>query len=67
MIKRKVTCLWCGEPLRFEAGRGWIHQNGELYKGNCYCEGVKHEKSRDCPTWRDDHVATPNRSKQREE
>ena len=27
-----MKCLWCGEFLQFEAGRGWLHLDGQLYK-----------------------------------
>lgn len=25
-------CLWCGEPLRFISGKGWVHLDGRIYK-----------------------------------
>ena len=57
-----IVCLWCNEPLRFEKGKGWVHSDGQLYKGECYCDiEIKHEKSNECPTWRDSHCAMPNR------
>ena len=24
-------CKWCGEELRYEPRRGWLHQNGQMY------------------------------------
>jgi len=26
------VCQWCGEELRFVNGKGWVHQNGQIYK-----------------------------------
>ena len=52
-----LTCLWCGESLKFELGRGWVHLDGELYRTKAifterYPEGVIV----------DDHCALPNYS-----
>lgn len=27
-----MKCLWCGERLKFEVGRGWVHSDGQLFK-----------------------------------
>lgn len=27
-----MKCLWCGEELKFVRGKGWVHQDGKLYK-----------------------------------
>jgi len=27
-----MKCKWCGEELKFIRGKGWVHQDGELYK-----------------------------------
>jgi hypothetical protein len=27
-----MKCHWCGEPLTFVRGRGWLHPDGRLYK-----------------------------------
>lgn len=30
-----VTCVWCGEELRFVVGKGWIHlSDGQMYRQN---------------------------------
>jgi hypothetical protein len=44
-----VKCRWCGESLRFERGRGWVHGDGKLYKTRVDADGIE----------RDDHVALP--------
>ena len=41
----KTTCVWCGEELKFELGRGWVHMDGQLYKKR--------------PDGKDDHCALP--------
>ncbi|GBD14662.1 hypothetical protein HRbin25_00541 [bacterium HR25] len=30
-----AVCLYCQQPLRFERGRGWVHQQGGLYLVSC--------------------------------
>jgi hypothetical protein len=47
--QEQVTCVWCGEPLKFEVGRGWFHQDGQLYQRRMDPDGVE----------RDDHCALP--------
>jgi len=27
-----MKCKWCGEELKFIRGKGWVHQDGKLYK-----------------------------------
>ncbi len=27
-----MICKWCGEPLQFKRGNGWVHQDGKAYK-----------------------------------
>jgi len=27
-----TICNWCKEPLKFIKGKGWVHQDGKLYK-----------------------------------
>lgn len=27
-----MKCMWCGEELQFIRGKGYVHQDGELYK-----------------------------------
>lgn len=59
-------CAWCGEELKRDKKHGWIHQDGFLYKGKCFCQVVTHPSEKDvtgkiiCPTWKDDHVALPS-------
>lgn len=31
----RIICLWCNEPLRFAPGKGFVHQDGHTYKGQC--------------------------------
>lgn len=60
-----MKCLYCQESLKWERQPGWVHQDGHPYRGWCSCPGRPHPYSHDrdlnliCPTWRDDHVATP--------
>lgn len=42
-----MKCLWCGERLKFVAGKGWLHQDGQVYKTFVGPDGVQ----------RDDHCA----------
>ena len=49
----RLKCLYCGEELRFERGRGYVHQDGSLYKQR------QDPRTGDMV---DDHVATPDRS-----
>jgi len=42
-------CLWCAEPLKFVVGKGWLHEDGELYKTFVGADGKV----------RDDHCAFP--------
>ena len=44
-----MKCRWCGETLRFERGRGWVHGDGKLVKTRLDPDGIE----------RDDHVAFP--------
>lgn len=65
--KNKVVCVWCREPLRFEIGKGWIHQNGSLYTMRCRDCGYVGISSVLCPrcnskNYVDDHCALPLRS-----
>ncbi len=62
-----MRCQYCGEELKFERGRGWVHMDGGLYKQYCpqcgwkggnfppviYCPNCGYEKIRD------DHIARP--------
>lgn len=43
-------CVWCREPLRFQPGRGYVHQDGALYRTRLDPDGVE----------RDDHCALPD-------
>lgn len=54
---RPPRCVWCREPLRFVSGRGYVHQDGALYRTRLDADGVE----------RDDHCALPNWSERREE
>lgn len=59
---RMARCHWCGEPLVFVRGKGWVHEDGQLYRGACFCRDrdPPHRSLREgCPTWRDDHCALP--------
>ena len=72
----QTRCLWCGEPLRFIPGKGWVHQDGKLYKEvrrqHCpYCKSRKIiDKGKtglclNCNStfdlYYDDHCAMPDR------
>jgi len=67
-----ATCIWCGEPLKFIMGRGWVHPEGGLYKmrcDSCRWSGAPYPSPRHCPNCgsgglRDDHIARPDRSKE---
>jgi rubrerythrin len=64
----EFVCRWCGEPLRHERGRGWVHTQGGLYAMCCavcgYTSAAYPSPAR-CPKcgslagWRDDHCALP--------
>jgi hypothetical protein len=44
----EITCVWCGEALRFDSKKGWVHKSdGEMYKKN--------------PDGTDNHCALPRR------
>jgi hypothetical protein len=44
-----MICLHCKEPLRYEAGRGWVHQDGLIYQ-----QRLEHGD------YVDDHAALPS-------
>ena len=44
-----MKCLYCGEPLKFKLGWGWLHPDGDLYKTFVDEDGKV----------RDDHCADP--------
>lgn len=67
-----MRCNWCGEELKFERGRGWLHPNGELYKtrraypriclecGKRLTNGYCSKCDRQYPQEQvDDHIAMP--------
>ena len=45
-----VTCVWCHEPLRFERGLGWLHEDGKAPKIRVDPDGLELT----------DHVAVPD-------
>lgn len=45
-----LPCVWCGLPLHFVPGKGWLHENGQLYITR--------------PDGSDDHCGLPDRSEQ---
>jgi hypothetical protein len=57
VMTSQTVCVWCGEPLRFERGRGWVHQDGSVYKQRI-------EKTERHPEGElvDDHCVLPRRS-----
>lgn len=73
---RAVKCMWCGNELRFVLDKGYVHQDGELYRRKqvpCrYCStaggrsGSVAVACRMCQgtgrMWVDDHCALPKRS-----
>ena len=30
-------CMWCGEELKMDSRRGWVHQDGSIYKPDGHC------------------------------
>jgi len=44
-----MICLWCGEPLTFERGKGWMHPDGKVLKSYIGRDGLE----------RDDHCSRP--------
>lgn len=38
-------CHWCGEKLKFDKDKGWVHQDGSIYKQR--------------PDGKDDHCVLP--------
>ena len=60
-----TVCLWCGQGLRYVAGRGWVHQEGGTYMmrcPDCGWTGAPYPSPVACPSCgsrnlRDDHCA----------
>ena len=59
-----MICQHCNEPLRFVLGKGWVHENGQLYVMKCKACGKlrtvygKHVACVcGCESWVDDHCA----------
>lgn len=66
-----APCLYCPEELRFIAGRGWVHHQGGVYAvrcAGCRWTGAPETSPTECPACggavRDDHCATPDRSRE---
>jgi hypothetical protein len=57
------VCHWCGQNLKFVAGRGWVHPEGGTYMmrcPDCGWTGALYPSPMDCPACgghglRDDH------------
>lgn len=51
-----MNCLWCKEELVYAEGKGWVHQDGQIY-----------EQKYDPELGQivDDHCAVPDHSRQR--
>lgn len=71
-MEEKHFCVWCGEPLEFKQGKGWIHENGGLYVQRCESCQRKlslREATFVCPFCGgklvDDHCALPNFGRKR--
>ena len=33
-----IKCIWCGQPLRLDLERGWVHaDDGQVYKEDGHC------------------------------
>lgn len=65
-----LLCLRCGEGLKYDIARGWIHggQGGALYMycRSCGWRGAPYPLPVECPRCgfkqlRDEHVAMPDR------
>lgn len=61
-----TTCIWCGELLRWDATRGWVHMDGGAYTQyckRCGWRGARYPSLTVCPMcWsplHDDHCALP--------
>jgi len=62
-----AECLHCGEELKWDGWRGWVHQEGGLYVQYCkWCgwRGAPYPSRTVCPVCqatdlRDDHCALP--------
>lgn len=62
-----MICRWCGEPLRWLPTRGWVHQQGGVYKVHCATcgwQGAPYPTPVVCPACgardiRDLHCALP--------
>lgn len=59
-------CLWCGGPLYFVPGRGWVHPQGSGYVvfcEECGWKGAPYPSPQRCPRCggkvKDDHCALP--------
>lgn len=62
-------CVWCGQPLRFDPKRGWVHPEGGGYVVSCEkCgwRGAPYPSPAACPRCggevKDDHCALPKMS-----
>lgn len=66
-MEREAICQWCGEPLHFVPGRGWVHEEGGLYVmycPKCRWRGAPYPSPKVCPRCgskevRDHHCALP--------
>lgn len=62
-----MRCQYCGDELRLDINRGWVHEEGGPYKQycpECGWHGSPFPPAAYCPNcgWhevRDDHVARP--------
>lgn len=62
-----TVCRWCGQPLSWQKGRGWVHPEGGIYVQRCpRCGwiGAPSPSLVQCPACgsnklRDDHAAMP--------
>jgi hypothetical protein len=57
MMASQTVCVWCGEPLHYVSGLGWLHEDGQLSKQRI----IKTERHPEGELV-DDHCALPRRS-----
>jgi hypothetical protein len=52
-------CVWCRLPLRFEPGRGWVHEaTGRIYATRIDSDGKERDDHCSLPDWSESGAVT---------